>query len=377
MKYKHKYTFFIVLFFLVFSHLFLSSPGKSYFAISIFSILYIFSFRFGFHFDSYFLLFCYIFIYTLYNIYTGKIYFINDYYIHILVLLNPFIAKSLSNCTCKYSSNSYIAVLSILYIASVLDTVLYTGTGRLTGMVFHHSNTALIGTVLAIEIFRHKCKYTLSAAALLIIVSPIVGNLRQYVYILLPTIALLIYKRRFNVYLLYSALLFTILIALTPIGNQLQLLRSDVQSKSESFRQLYESSYNLQESTITLRMEWWEAAINSTKQYNIFFGHNLYYQYYRMADVNIVSDSSMLHSYYVGCFSDGGLVLLFIVLYIFLKNLYYAIKVKDYYSALILYSFTLMFGLNTLALSVRYSLLLFLIYCNYDSSLLNERHRPM
>ena len=327
-------------------------------------------------------------IYTvllIYILFLGLILFLREGFtekniLYVFIWLHPYFAakmQAIRNAAFesqkkRWEKHLFTAVF--LYGIYFLRILILGHQWNFSGSIFRSSSLALLGVIIALEIFRKCNKKYQTMIALVLLIVPVIGALRQFFYIIVPIIVFLILSKRIRYRIAIPILTLVVLIMYTPFGNFLESMRADTTYKASSIQEYISMATNPEnEKTFSGRTDWWINAIEKTVRRNLIIGHNLGYKFIPYSHHTEYERSRRLHNYFIAAFTDGGIVLLIIVLLVFVKNIIAAIALKDYYTILIIYAFMMFFGMNTTALTTHNSLILFYLFAYYDYWLNSEK----
>lgn len=353
--------------------MFLPGREKSFIAITSATLIYsIYKIKCNIN-TIYTLYFLTIVLFTIYNFVMKGNYYLS-YYIA-LIWLNPYFGVKLQivNKNRRISSDllelRHIYTLIACYIVQLVTTLMRVlDVGKFgVGFVFHNSMLALIGTLLAIELTRRFKSNITAIISMMLIALPILGALRQYVYIIIPILFMGFMSGRICKKYIFAIVILLSAYLVTPFGDVVKELYSDSSFKASSINQFLADASNPEESTFQVRMQWWLASSRETIKHRFLFGQVLSYSFAPFGKE--VMPSGMLHSHFASAFADGGIILLLIIVIIYLKYLMYAIRTKDFYTALILYAYIITMGVNGWALTTQDSYVAFYLYGYYVSKL--------
>jgi len=248
-------------------------------------------------------------------------------------------------------------ILFITYYKSIV-----IGQADSLSSVFHISFLALIGTVLALEIInKYNNSYAVIVPIVLFII-PILGALRQYVYIVIPCMIYFAKKIKKRIYIIIIMLIIIYISYNTIVYQVKEIYKGTIYSNS-SIEDYFTDASDPSEKNLEIRTKWWLSAAKATIEHNIIFGYVLDYRFNPGGYPN--SSSAMLHNHFAAAFADGGLLLLGIILILYIYYLVCAIKQKDWTSVLVIYSYIIVMGVNCWATTGRPSYIAFYIYGYY------------
>lgn len=314
-----------------------------------------------------FILLSYIMFFIVNNILTN---FSSIYFVNAISWLAPFSGYVLN----MYLYNNYVFSRYIIFQSSVfyllyLFMPLLLHDSYFSIFTFHSSMLALLGTLTAIEIFRSYGNTKYIYIAYLLLFLPLVGALRQFLWSFIPIVIYNLAHHGFKRHI-HVLLILVILVVLLSFFIDLDVSAS-TRNKASSYNQIISQALDPETDTFTYRTRLWEAAIHSTLTSNPFWGHALNYQFVPSVYRGFVKRAAGIHSYFVAAFADGGFVLLLIVLHVIFAPIYFALRKRDVYSALGLYSFAVMFTVNTWANSFVDSIMLFFLHAYYVNNVYN------
>jgi hypothetical protein len=342
------------------------TPGKYFFGVTLVATLYIaFVARKRVSNNYYYILGWITFLVTM-QLVTSELHINKDLVIRYLLWIMPFISIRLTSFRTRLKWKTQVILLSIVYLVTVIAGVTNSPTHSLAGTIFHSSFLALLGTIIALELLRHRVGGIKYILAMIFMSMPLLGSLRQYIYVVVPIVAYLLFERM-GLKIVLTVVIAYIIVVNSPLGGRISSLREDTSAKGATFAEYYSSASNVEDATFEIRLQWWTSAIQRTVRENIIFGHSLNYQFTPTNSYEEGANSSLLHSYFVSSFADGGIVMFILSIMIFSKNIIKAIKYKDYYTLLILYAFVIFLGMNTLALSLNHSFIVFCAFGYYEN----------
>ena len=257
----------------------------------------------------------------------------------------------------------HISTISIFYVALII-----TITQRIIilekfsiGLVLHNSLLALIGTILAIELLRRYNNVSTKILAIVLITLPIIGTLRQYVYIIIPMMFLLTTNKS-NIKVIVGVIFIIIIFYATDVGSMVQHEFANT-TKANSMSQFLGDASSVEESTFETRLQWWVTSAKETISRNIIFGHMLSYHFKPFG--YSTSPSGMLHSQFASSFADGGIVLFLLVAGVYVRSFKHALKKRNKYDVMAIYTYIIVMGMNGWALTQQNALIAFYILGYY------------
>jgi len=209
---------------------------------------------------------------------------------------------------------------------------------------FHSSILSVVGNVLAIAIYKRYANSRSLFVALVLLALPILGGSRQQIFMLIPVLSYFLLNGRIRKQLTAIILFVVILILALGIKANLDeslLVAMDRKSGGMSGMVNLEENLSDDDDTFQQRFGWWQEAVKSTVDKNIFFG---YLFMYRFTSQNY--PSGMLHSQFATAFADGGLILLISTLSIYWKFAYEAIKKRNWISLIVTYLIVIVMAVN-------------------------------
>lgn len=347
--------------------LFLPGHQKSYMAIS-FAILAYILFTWNRHKSKLIAIYGF---YVLFLILLGHFFLggIRSVIFMLLIWLNPVFGVSLQNCKPnklfepELRRKIHIRNLSIIYLTLFIFSILNVDSSvQGIGWKFHNALLALIGTVLSMELLRDKKSGFKTIVMVLLLFIPILGALRQYVYIVIPAVYMLFRKNRLTVRSMYVFFATIVLIFALNYDVLVTQVFTSARGGGYTYNEFMNSATSMEEDNIQIRFEFWKDAVQRTNAKNFLIGHAFGY---RFKPFGYETGAGMLHSLFASAYADGGIILLLLVMAIYLRYSKQRIKEKDGITLLIMYAYIIINSLNAWALSSQQGLIMYYIYGYY------------